>query len=177
MINVSKPLRSFNQVGLAELILTGGWYIWWERKKYVHGETVQNPTRAAMSIATLTTNYQRAMKKKIRKPEGWKKPSEGKLLLNVDASYKSDRGTSSTGAIIRDSSGSFIAAGSCFMEHVVDASMAEVIALKEGLLMAQHIGCSQLMIQSDFLEAVETMRQDGFSATASAPVYDECNQL
>ena len=112
MINVLRPLRSLNQVGLAELILTGGWYIWWERRKYVHGETVQNPTRAAMSIATLTTNYQRAMKKKTRKPEGWKKPSEGKLLLNVDASYKSDRGTGSTGAIIRDSSGSFIAAGS-----------------------------------------------------------------
>jgi hypothetical protein len=63
------------------------------------------------------------------------------------------------------------------MEHVVDVSMAEVIALREGLLLAQHIGCSQLMIQSDCLEVVETMRQDGFSATASAPVYDECNQL
>jgi hypothetical protein len=73
-INVSKPLRSLNQVGLAELILTGGWYIWWECRKYVHGETVQNPTRVAMSIATLTTNYQRAMKKKTRKSEGWKEP-------------------------------------------------------------------------------------------------------
>jgi hypothetical protein len=25
-------------VGLAELILTGVWYIWWERRQYVHGE-------------------------------------------------------------------------------------------------------------------------------------------
>jgi len=33
------------------------------------------------------------------------------------------------------------------------------------------------MIQSDYVEVVETMIQDGFSATASAPVYDECNQL
>ena len=54
----------------------------------------------------------------------------------MDASYNSDRGTGSTGAIIRDSSGSFIAASSCFIEHVVDASMAEVIALREGLLLA-----------------------------------------
>jgi hypothetical protein len=70
MINLSRPLRSLNQVGFAELILTGGWYIWWERRKYVHIETVQNPTSAAMSIATLTTNYQRATKKKkTRKQE------------------------------------------------------------------------------------------------------------
>jgi len=32
------------------------------------------------------------------------------------------------------------------MEHVVDAAMAVVIALKEGLLLAQNIGCTQLMI-------------------------------
>jgi len=88
----------------------------------------------------------------------------------VDASYNSDRGTGSTGAIIRDSSGSFIAASLCFIEHVVDASMAEVIALREGLLLAQQIGCSRLMIQSDCLEVVETMKQDGLTATASAHV-------
>ena len=55
--------------------------------------------------------------------------------------------------------------------------MAEVIALREGLLLAQQIGCSRLMIQSDCLEVVETMKQDGITATASAHVYDECNQL
>jgi hypothetical protein len=64
MINLSRPLRSLNQVGFA-----GGWHIWWERKKYVHRETVQNPT-PSMSIATLTINYQRAKKKKTRKQEG-----------------------------------------------------------------------------------------------------------
>jgi len=109
------------------------------------------------------------------KQEGWKKPPEGKLLLNVDGSYKPDRGNGSTRAIIRDSSGSFIAVGSCFMEYVVDAAMAEVIALREGLLLAQNIGCTQLLIQSDCVKVAETMMQDGVSATASAPVYDECN--
>ena len=33
------------------------------------------------------------------------------------------------------------------------------------------------MIQSDCLEVIETMKQDGITATASVPVYDECNQL
>jgi hypothetical protein len=155
MIKASKQLDALNHVGLAELILTGGWYLWWERRKLVHGDTVQNPTRSAMAIATLTTNYQRAVKKMAKKKEGWKKPPEGNLLLNVDASYNQDRGTGSTGAVIRDSSGSFIAAAARFIEH----------------------GCNRLMIQSDSLEVVETMKQDGISATTSAPVYDECAQL
>ena len=51
----------------------------------------------------------------------------------------------------------------------MDAAMAEVIALREGLLLVQNIGCTQLLIQSDCVEVVETMMQDGFSATA---IYD-----
>jgi hypothetical protein len=47
-------------------------------------------------------NFQRSVKKSNKKQEGWKKPPEGELLLNVDASYKAESGTDSTGAIIRD---------------------------------------------------------------------------
>jgi hypothetical protein len=45
-------------VGLAGLVLTAGWYLWWERRQIVHEETVQTPARTAMSIAALTENYQ-----------------------------------------------------------------------------------------------------------------------
>jgi hypothetical protein len=51
-------------VGLAELVLTAGWYIWWERRQYVHGEVIQRPSRSAMSIAALTKNYKAAMKRR-----------------------------------------------------------------------------------------------------------------
>jgi hypothetical protein len=58
----------------------------------VHGEVIQSQVRAALSIATLTANYQRALKKIVKHAEGWKKPPEGILLLNIDASYKPERG-------------------------------------------------------------------------------------
>ena len=54
---------------------------------------------------------------------------------------------------------------------------AEVHTLREGLLLAQHVGCSRIMVQSDCLEVVETMKQGGFSATAGAPIYEECKML
>ena len=46
LIKMSRPLEKLNHVGLAELI-------WWERRKFVHGEVIQRPVRLALSIATL----------------------------------------------------------------------------------------------------------------------------
>lgn len=57
LIKVSRPLEKLNRVGLAELILRGGWYIWWERRKFVHGESILQPARSAILNATLATNY------------------------------------------------------------------------------------------------------------------------
>jgi hypothetical protein len=59
------------------------------------------------------------------------------------------------------------------MEHVVDAPTAEVMALKEGFLLAQRIGCNGFILHSDCMEVVETMSM-GISSTAGAPIYDEC---
>ena len=52
-------------VGFPELILTGGWYLWWERRQRVHGESTQRPSRSGLSIATLTKNYKLAAKKRV----------------------------------------------------------------------------------------------------------------
>ena len=98
-------------------------------------------------------------------------------MLNVDASYNPDRGMGSTGAVIRDHTGSFVIAGARFFENILDAPVAETLALREGIILAQQIGCSKLLIQSDCSEVVETMKQGGFSATASAAIYEECVQL
>jgi len=164
---------NLNQVGLAELILTGGWYIWWERRKFVHGEAIQQPMQSALSIASLTTNYKTAMKKSIKQREGWKRPPEGKLLINIDGSFREESDSGGTGVVIRDSKGTFIA-GSCnYMEHVVDAPTSEVMALKEGLLLAQWIGCNGFIIHLDYMEVVETIRL-GISFAAGAPIYDDC---
>ena len=79
--------------------------------------------------------------------------------------------------MIRDATGSFIAAAHSYIPHVVDAAMAEAFALRDGLLLAQQIGCNRVEIQADCLEVVTTMNEGGFSATAAAPIYDECCQL
>ena len=171
IIKSSKQLGHLDKVGFAELFLTGSWYIWWERRRFVHEGTVQNPTRSALSIASLAIKYLRVTKKSAKVQSGWKKPPEDFVLLNVDASFNHTRSSGSTGAVLRDSAGSFVAAAVNCFEHVLDAPMAEAMALREGMALAQMIGCSKLVIHSDCQEVVQTMQQGGLSTMASAPIF------
>ena len=93
--------------------------------------------------------------------------------MNVDASYDDDNGCGSCGAILRDDTGSMVAASCSHISQLVDAPMAEAYALKEGLMLAQHIGANRLIVQSDCMEVVDIMKE-GFTANTTAPIYDEC---
>jgi len=55
--------------------------------------------------------------------------------------------------------------------------MAEAYALKEGLMLAQHVGANRLIIQSDCMEVVEIMTAGGFTANSAAAIYDECDTV
>jgi ribonuclease HI len=85
-------------------------------------------------------------------------------MVNVDAAFNEDEGCGSVGAIIRDCSEGALAAAHSFVPHLIDAPMAEAYALKEGLMLAQHIGCNRLIVQSDCMEVVQTMNNGGFSS-------------
>jgi hypothetical protein len=67
----------------------------------------------------------------------WSKPEPRFTKLNVDASYHADVGAGSTGAILQDFQGRFIAASSSFIPHVATPVMAEAIAMKQGLALAR----------------------------------------
>jgi ribonuclease HI len=126
-----------------------------------------------MSIAAITTNYFIASKKGVVINQGWRKPSEGYLMINIDGAFDEIKGSGSPGAVIRDSGGAFIAASHSYIPHVLDAASSEAAALRDGLLLAQQIGCNRVVIQSDCMEVVQTMHNGGFSATAAVAIYDE----
>lgn len=66
----------------------------------------------------------------------WQKPPEGKIKVNVDASFDEKVGHGSTWAVIRDCSGGVVTASHSFVARVVDTPMAEAYALKERLMLA-----------------------------------------
>jgi hypothetical protein len=55
-----------------------------------------------LSIAAVTTNYFVASKKGVVINQGWRKPFEGYLMINVDEAFDDEtKGSGSSGAIIR----------------------------------------------------------------------------
>ncbi|XBI64051.1 hypothetical protein VPH35_044312 [Triticum aestivum] len=51
--------------------------------------------------------------------------------------------------------------------------MAEALALKFGLKLAQRAGCNRIIINSDNLEVIETMQDGGQSAGAAAAIFED----
>ena len=112
--------------------------------------------------------------KGTKERQGWQKPPEEFVKVNIDASFYEGTGSGSTDVIIRDWTGGAIAASHTFLPYLVDAPMAKAFALKEGFIAnitcrLQSIDCPACM------EVVETMANRGFSTNSAAAVYDECN--
>jgi hypothetical protein len=96
-------------------------------------------------------------------------------MVNVDTGFDENGGCGSVGSIIRDYSGGVLAAAHSFVPHLVDAPMAEAYALQEELMLAQHIGCNRLIIQSDYMDVIQIMKDRDFSTNSAAAIDDDCN--
>jgi ribonuclease HI len=109
----------------------------------------------ALSIKAMVANCNRARTNKngmIKK--GWTKPPGGKVKLNTDAAVDLATRRASTGCIIRDSQGQFLAACRVEIEGVIDVTTAEAQAVRDGLRLAERIGCNNLIVETDCLEVV-----------------------
>jgi hypothetical protein len=115
-------------------------------------------------------------KPKMRR-NGWVKPLQTYVKVNVDASFDEDALRGTTGVVIRDSNGDFIASSNRKLDFVRDILSAEVQVLKEGLLLAQSMGCNRVIMCSDCLDVVTTMQGGGNSHEVSAAVFDDCYYL
>ena len=61
------------------------------------------------------------------------------MIINVDVGFDATKGSGSMGAVVKDSTGGFIAASHNYNPHVVDVAMTKAAALRDGLLLAQQI--------------------------------------
>ncbi|KAM3271769.1 hypothetical protein ACQJBY_042149 [Aegilops geniculata] len=176
-------LRNHSSIGdlpAAELITVAAWYIWWQRRQFVKGETISDAHHSAISIKVLAMNYVRAAtpNQLVRKRDQmWKKPTRGKVKINVDASFHEDILSGATGAIARDDTGQFLAAASWVLPHINSAVSLEILAIRNGLYLAAHIGCSKVIVESDSQLALEAVEKFESYLGQEAAIVMECNEL
>jgi hypothetical protein len=114
---------------LVETIVVACWYVWWQRREIVKGETVAGPARTAFAIHAITTNFVQAAKgHSTMKEVTWSKPARGEYKLNIDASFHSN-GRGSVGVVLRNDKGEALAGYAGPLNYLLDAAMAEALAL------------------------------------------------
>ncbi|KAI4999787.1 hypothetical protein ZWY2020_004376 [Hordeum vulgare] len=156
------------------MVATVAWYLWLEHRKVYHGDEIQKASRIPLAIRGLLANFSIACAHiaKIR-TGGWNKQPKGYMKLNVDAGFDQDLLQGSVGAIIRDQNGQFIAAANERIDICYDSHTAEALAVRFGMNLARTIGCSKIVVNSDNLEIVETLKK-GYSSMAASAIIDDC---
>ena len=98
----------------------------------------------------------------------------GFVKLNVDASFDHGLLKGTAGVVLRDDKGTFIVGGNWKIDCCADVLTAEAMALRFGLILAQKAGCNCLIINSDNMEVIGTMKNGGQSAGVAATVFKDC---
>lgn len=94
-------------------------------------------------------------------PVRWVRPQAGWMKLNVDGSYDPRDGSGGIGAVLRNSEGKLIFAACGSMCRPVSALEAELVACKEGIILALQWTFLPIIVETDCLELVKLVGEQG----------------
>jgi ribonuclease HI len=166
----------FDNIGQNEVIGVACWYLWWIRRRRTHEESVPPMLRCKMSILSIVSNASKVGSKPADRPR-WEKPNSAQTKVNVDGSFHQDTHAGSVAAVIRDSKGNFLAASTTFLPSVALAAMAEAMAMREGLALANRLGCNNVIMESDSTETVEAFSGEDVWWGDSSAIFADCVDL
>jgi ribonuclease HI len=164
---------TLEHIGFQEIILAGAWYIWWQRRESVKGEVVVSPPKSVLAIHAITTNYVGASSAGQITEGKWSKPCHNMYKMNVDACFMED-GCGATAAVLRNHHGQALAGSSSLVSHVLDAHSAEAMALKNGMMLADQLGCSNITFESDCLEIILACKGEVDILSPYSAILSDC---
>ncbi|XBJ18075.1 hypothetical protein VPH35_009334 [Triticum aestivum] len=68
----------------------------------------------------------------------------------------------------------FIVGGNWRIDWCADVLTTETLALRFGLILARKASCNRLIVNSNNMEVIDTMKNGGQSTGAAAAVFDDC---
>ena len=90
----------------------------------------------------------------------WTPPLPGVFKINVDGATSEDGRNSSVGVVIRDSGGVILTACSKFLQGQFSIEEVEALAMEAGILLAQDMKLSQIIVESDAISIVNSVNEN-----------------
>lgn len=88
----------------------------------------------------------------------WKKPPAGIFKINTDVATADDGRQSSIGVIIKDCRGVTVAALCCVLPGSFTMEETEALAIEAGIILAKELDLHQIIIESNSLSVVNSIR-------------------
>lgn len=136
-----RPIPLKPSLDVKQVIVVGGWYLWWIRRELTHNGSPPLPSRWPMSVLAIANNFHEANKKsRENHVQRWLKPNPKFMKVNVDAAFYENERAGATAAVIHDDKGNFLAAQCKFLTHAANVVTSEAIAMRDGLAFANSLG-------------------------------------
>ncbi|SPT16885.1 unnamed protein product [Triticum aestivum] len=157
------------------------WHIWENRNAYRNGEALIHPLRMVGKIKAYvefinmhsfssTTSIRRET---LKSNQSWSPPSEGLMLVNVDAAIFSQSARAGFGVVIRDHRGRVQVANRGYFERVQIPEVAEAMALQQALILANNTGMRKIMVASDCLSLINKIKGLGFDRSPTGAIVHD----
>ena len=118
------------------------------------------------NVATWVFSQPRALSVK------WNPPHSGNFKVNVDGATSDLGGNSSIGVIVRDYTGRTVAASCRVLKACYSADLVEIMALLHGILLAQDLQLSRVILESDALAAVQDINNKYTGSSSGHLIMD-----
>ena len=153
------------------------WSIWHSRNLWTHDKEESDPRNSMRIIRETLAILELPREQAAVLPgHGWRPPEQGSVKINTDAAIDSDHHKGGAGGVARSSSG---LVGAWCKPHggVTDPSIAEALALRDGVIVAKLRGFQHVIMEMDCLEVVNLWKSRHNSRSVVAPLLLEIGDL
>ncbi|XP_050263906.1 uncharacterized protein LOC126708133 [Quercus robur] len=132
--------------------------------------------KVGMDIFTKGTRWSLGHDNNLKFWIRWERPCQGWFKLNTDGSSLGNSSAAGGGGILRDASGNWVQA---FSRNIgtTTSFMAEIWALRDGLLMCLNLGINALEVELDARVVADPMNCSANSNVANFAVVNNCKRL
>ena len=158
----------------------GLWHLWLHRNDFLFKSGTTNPQawrRCFQSSAEFfsigSVNKAKNLKSVI--PVGWEKPPRGWVKINTDGSAMKNPNRAGGGGLLRDHEGNWLKGFARGIGYT-NSALAELWALRDGLILAKEMGIQQLIIELDALSIV-ILLNNCIENLLMEPLLTDCRNL